>query len=218
MADMKNPSGLRVVFTLTLVTAIAAGLLAVVNAATIDQIMASRLAEKVDGVTAMLSDEAGQALFDNDPIGAGVALAVTQAGAAACPAEGDEVPAGCGDDAIVVYPATHNGSPVGYATETWSDEGYSGRISLLVVTDAQGSLIDYKVLVAKETPGLGTKMKDDGYRAQYKGAKLGSFGFAVKKDGGDVEAITSATITSRAATEAIERGLKAIQHVKEGTP
>ena len=209
MADMKNPSGPRVVLTLTLVTAIAAGLLAVVNAATIDQIMASRLAEKVDGVTAMLSDEAGQALFDNDPIAAGVAT---------CPADLATAAEGCGAAAVLVYPATRGGQPVGYAAETWSSKGYGGRISLLVAADAQGALIDYRVLVAKETPGLGTKMADDEYRAQYKGAKLGSFGFAVTKDGGDVEAITSATITSRAATEAIERGMKAIARVKEGKP
>ena len=90
----------------------------------------------------------------------------------------------------------------GYAVEGRSGEGYGGDIVLMVgFKKDKKTVISYKVLQASETPGLGMKLKTPEFADQFSG-KDGS-ALKVKKDGGDIEAITSATITSRAVCKAI---------------
>jgi electron transport complex protein RnfG len=60
------------------------------------------------------------------------------------------------------------------------------------------------VLEQKETPGLGTKMKGDKFLRQFRGKDPSSFNLKPKKDGGDVDALTGATITTRAFGEATQ--------------
>ena len=90
----------------------------------------------------------------------------------------------------------------GYTAEGRSGEGYGGDIVLMVgFKKDKKTVISYKVLQATETPGLGMKLKTPEFSGQFSG-KDGS-ALKVKKDGGDIEAITSATITSRAVCKAI---------------
>ena len=90
----------------------------------------------------------------------------------------------------------------GYTAEGRSGEGYGGDIVLMVgFKKDKKTVISYKVLQAAETPGLGMKHKTPEFSGQFSG-KDGS-ALKVKKDGGDIEAITSATITSRAVCKAI---------------
>ena len=90
----------------------------------------------------------------------------------------------------------------GYTAEGRSNEGYGGDIVLMVgFKKDKKTVISYKVLQASETPGLGMKLKTPEFSGQFSG-KDGS-ALKVKKDGGDIEAITSATITSRAVCKAI---------------
>ena len=90
----------------------------------------------------------------------------------------------------------------GYTAEGTCKDGYGGDITLMVgfKTDKK-TVISYKVLAASETPGLGMKLKTPEFANQFKG-KDGR-ALKVKKDGGEIEAITSATITSRAVCRAI---------------
>ncbi len=94
------------------------------------------------------------------------------------------------------------GELIGAAVEGCSPNGYAGEIRLIVGFDKCGTLVDFAVVAAQETPGLGAKIKDDAFRAGFKGRPLETK-WNVKKDGGTVDAITSATITSRAACEAV---------------
>jgi len=90
----------------------------------------------------------------------------------------------------------------GYAAEGRSGEGYGGDIVLMVgFRKDRKTVISYKVLQASETPGLGMKLKAPEFADQFAG-RDGS-ALKVKKDGGEIEAITSATITSRAVCKAI---------------
>ena len=90
----------------------------------------------------------------------------------------------------------------GYTAEGRSGEGYGGDIVLMVgFKKDKKTVISYKVLQASETPGLGMKLKTPEFTGQFAG-KDGS-SLKVKKDGGEIEAITSATITSRAVCKAI---------------
>jgi electron transport complex protein RnfG len=63
-------------------------------------------------------------------------------------------------------------------------------------------VVCYKALQSSETPGLGTKLSTPEFSGQFCGKDV-SRGLSVKKDGGEIEAITSATITSRAVCKAV---------------
>ena len=91
---------------------------------------------------------------------------------------------------------------VGYAAKGKDGGGYGGDIELMVgFMPDKKTVVCYKTLAASETPGLGMKLKTPEFADQFKG-KDGR-ALRVKKDGGEVEAITSATITSRAVCRAI---------------
>jgi electron transport complex protein RnfG len=90
----------------------------------------------------------------------------------------------------------------GYTAEGRSSEGYGGDIVLMVgFKKDKKTVISYKVLQASETPGLGMKLSTPEFAGRFSG-KDGTM-LKVKQDGGSIEAITSATITSRAVCKAI---------------
>ncbi|HEX2969342.1 MAG TPA: RnfABCDGE type electron transport complex subunit G [Bacteroidales bacterium] len=120
------------------------------------------------------------------------------------------LPTGEGDS-LAVYPAKKDGEIVGYAVSTYSGKGFSGKITLMSGFKPDGTIIDISVLEQKETPGLGTKMKEPAFKDQFKGKNPSSFPLKVKKDGGQVDAITAATISSRAFCDAVQRGYNTLQ-------
>ncbi|MGB4293017.1 MAG: FMN-binding protein [Bacteroidales bacterium] len=67
------------------------------------------------------------------------------------------------------------------------------------------------MLEQKETPGLGTKMTEPFFKDQFNGKNPANFKLKVKKDGGEVDAITAATITSRAFCDALERAYNTLK-------
>ena len=97
------------------------------------------------------------------------------------------------------------GKSVGYAIESISKNGFGGAIRLMVGFDTEGNIVNINVLEQKETPGLGTKMADEGnaLHSSLVGKNAGKVNLTVKKDGGDVDALTAATISSRAYAEAV---------------
>lgn len=120
-------------------------------------------------------------------------------------------------ETIKVYPATASGKPVGYAIETFSKNGFGGKISLMVGFLPDGTIKDISVISHNETPGLGDKIesKKSKFSVQFEGKNPADFKLAVKKDGGDVDAITASTITSRAYTDALERAYNVFQKIKK---
>jgi electron transport complex protein RnfG len=96
----------------------------------------------------------------------------------------------------------------GVGIETFTDKGYGGHIDVLLGVSPAGEIYDYKVIFSKETPGLGSKLSNTEFRRQFKGKSLTDrFKWKVKKDAGDVDEITAATISSRAIVDALTRGL-----------
>lgn len=96
---------------------------------------------------------------------------------------------------------------VGVAVNTWTNRGYSGRITAMVGFDPQGKIIDVVHLQHAETPGLGDKIekgKSD-WSDQFKGLDPAQATIRVTNDNGDIDAITAATITARAYCDAIQR-------------
>ena len=114
-----------------------------------------------------------------------------------------------GEGAIKVYKAYDKADKfVGAAVESFSKNGFSGEIKVMVGFDIEGNIVDYSVLEQKETPGLGTKMlewfKIDKNNQNIKGKNPAKNNLTVSKDGGEVDAITAATISSRAFLEAVK--------------
>jgi electron transport complex protein RnfG len=116
-------------------------------------------------------------------------------------------------DSLTVYPAKKDGELVGVAVSTFTDKGFSGEIKLMVGFRSDGKINNISVLDHAETPGLGDKMEKDvsDWSQQFNNKNPQDFNLDVKKDGGDVDAITAATITSRAYCDAVERAYKAFK-------
>jgi len=120
------------------------------------------------------------------------------------------LPTGEGDS-LDIYPAKKDGEIIGYAVNTFTKTGFAGNISLMAGFKPDGTIINISVLEQKETPGLGTKMTEQGFKDQFNNKNPSEFMLKVKKDGGPVDAITSATISSRAFCNAVQRAYNTIQ-------
>ena len=128
--------------------------------------------------------------------------------------EGSETPERRTFEGIEYYVASRNGQPAGYAFEGASHNGYGGDVVLMVGISASGTLVNFEILQASETPGLGTKMGDESFRAPLRGRSVGNVEkWKVKKDGGEIDAITAATISSRACAECIRDAIEKYRKV-----
>ena len=118
---------------------------------------------------------------------------------------------------IAVYPARKDGKTVGYAVESFTSKGFSGTINIMVGFDMEGNIVGTSVISHSETPGLGAKMTEPAFYSQFIGKNPASFKLGVRKDGGDVDAITASTITSRAYCDAVDRAYRVFQTIMDNT-
>lgn len=111
---------------------------------------------------------------------------------------------------VKLYTASAAGRPVGYAVETMTKSGFNGLIRLMVGFSPTGEVLNIRVVEQAETPGLGTKMADEEnpLLRSFVGRNPGGMTLRVVKDGGDVEALTAATISSRAYVDAVARAYR----------
>lgn len=116
---------------------------------------------------------------------------------------------------IQVYTATQGDQVVGYAVKSMTKSGFGGAITIMVGFDAQGTILNVNVLSQAETPGLGTKMAEpeNVLLKSVQGKNPAQMKLTVKKDGGDVDALTAATISSRAYVDAVARAYNAYTQV-----
>ena len=116
---------------------------------------------------------------------------------------------------FVAYADAAKSKVLGYAAPGVSASGYGGTIRLMVGLTAERNVVSYQVLAANETPGLGAKCNtDEHFYSQFKGFDPTSKILSVKKDGGDIDAITASTITSRAYTLAVKNAVEALKTIK----
>lgn len=110
---------------------------------------------------------------------------------------------------VSVFPAKKGGELVGAAIESFTTNGFSGYIKVMVGFEKDGTIRNYSVLQHQETPGLGSKMQDwfraDKNNQSIIGINPSQTPLTVKKDGGSIDAITAATISSRAFLDAVKR-------------
>ncbi len=196
----KLPSTLpNMILSLGIICLIIAGILALVNVATKDTIAQAETKAKVEAIKEIVP------AFDNNPY-----------------EEQDTVALDSEPRPLIVYPAMQGGQPVGYAIETYTDAGFAGHIDIMVGFDMQSQIVGFKVLKHEETPGLGAKIQEwftspapnaDLIR-DVRGLDMSQASpLKVSKDGGKVDAITAATISSRAFIDALERAYRVYQSV-----
>ena len=108
------------------------------------------------------------------------------------------------------YVGRTSGNAVGYAAKGTDAGGYGGDVTLMVGFKAdKKTVVCYKVLAAAETPGLGMKLNTPEFVGQFHGQDATTL--KLKKNGGAIEAITSATITSKAVIRAIADAQKKLK-------
>lgn len=173
---------LRLIIVMTIISAAAGVILAYTNKVTRDPIEKARSKETVEALALVLPP------FDNQPSTCTNTVAVQ------------------GQD-WTFYVARQNGQYVGAAFVSTSRKGYGGEIKLMVGVTADGTVKDVRILSQQETPGLGTKVAETPFRGQFANKPVAGTVWKVRKDGGDFDAITGATISSRAVLEAIQAGL-----------
>lgn len=131
--------------------------------------------------------------------------------------EGSEIsdgkPIEVGGQPSTYYEATKDGEVVAYAIKSVTT-GFGGALTLMVGIQPDGVVVNTSVLDHSETPGLGAKCTtDQKFMSQWKGFDTNSKILSVKKDGGDVDAITASTITSRAYTLAVKNAAEALKTI-----
>ena len=102
------------------------------------------------------------------------------------------------------------------AIKTFSDNGFGGRIELIIGMLMDGTVTGYKVIEQKETPGLGTKIAESRFADQFIGLNSYHDQFKLKKDGGEIDAVTGATISSRAVIDAVEKAVSTYKKFNAG--
>ena len=177
----KESTFLNMTITLFLITMVAGVSLGYINDITKGPKAKAKLERKVNALKQVLPE------FNNNPVEEVLMLKSDKA-----------------KDSIEVYAGTFDSKPIGTAIIGSSDKGYSGLVKIMVGFNPDESIKNIVVLEQKETPGLGTKMKGDKFLRQFRGKKPSEFNVMPKKDGGDVDALTGATITTRAFGEATQ--------------
>jgi electron transport complex protein RnfG len=120
---------------------------------------------------------------------------------------------------ITIYRGTMQSEVSALAWEI-SEQGYAGEIRLIMGVGTEGQILGVRVISHAETPGLGDKIepeKDD-WILDFNGLSLGNPAipsWKVKKDGGQFDAFSGATITPRAVVKAIKNGLQFFQQNRE---
>ncbi len=196
MAKKLESTFANMVIVLTAVSLVAAVSLALVYNITKEPIAKAKLKKKLDAIANVAP------AFDNNPNAEMFKLPAFEASP--------------GLDSLEVYPAKKNGEIVGYAVKTYTMKGFSGLIELMVGFKLDGTINNYSVLAHAETPGLGTKMttwfkNEKKPKRCINGKNPKNVNLTVSKDGGDIDAITAATISSRAFLDAVNRAYKTLE-------
>ena len=188
----------NMLLVLTGVTVIAVGLLAYVNELTKEPIAAANMKALNDALERVVPE------FDNNPVEECDTIFEEKNGRQLVQ--------------YIIYPAKSGGQLVGTAVQATS-LGFGGEIKVLVGFDAAGKIHDYALLAHAETPGLGSKADvwfKKGSRGEIVGMHPGEAPLVVKNDGGQIDAITASTITTRAFLNAVNAAYAAYNGNPDG--
>jgi len=177
----------NMVLSLTLISLVASAALGFANDLTKKPIEQQKNAKNVNAIKQVVPE------FNNNPA-AEMFMLMTEEG-----------------DSLEIYPAKNGEQIVGYAVKSFTNKGFSGFVSMMVGFKPDGTIVNINVLEQKETPGLGAKMTEPEFKDQFMDKNPVSFKLKVKKDDGEVQAITAATISSRAFCDGVERAYSTLK-------
>ena len=177
----------KLTVVLTIICSLAATALALVYTITKEPIAYQQRLKKLKAIKAVQPD------YDNEPDKQFVDI---QAGESA---EGEE-------NLTRFYITTKEGTPTGVVFMV-SAVGYGGPIDLMVGLNPEGSITGVQVLRHTETPGLGAKITEEKFLKQFIAKNVQDTNWALKKEGGDIDQISGATISPQAVVKALNRGL-----------
>jgi electron transport complex protein RnfG len=185
---------LRAAGLLAVAGALAVGLVSIVHDLARPRIEASERARRVAELAAVL----GPVRYDNDLLNDVIRVR-------------DPELLGT-DEALPVHRARLGEAPVAALLVAVAPDGYSGAIRLLIGIDPQGRLLGVRVLHHRETPGLGDGIdaRKSGWIDAFRGRSLADpaeAGWKVRKDGGEFDQFTGATVTPRAVVRAVRNAL-----------
>jgi len=183
---------------LAVAATLAVGLVALVHDRAQPYIEATQRAERLKQLTAVLGDVA----YDNDPLTDTLLVSDPEY-------LGSHEP-------VLVHRVRLGGQPVAVLLNVVAPDGYTGALRLLVAVDTQGRLLGVRVLEHRETPGLGDFVEErrTDWIHGFDGRSLADPPLArwqVRKDGGDFDQYTGATVTSRAVTHAVRDALTYVE-------
>lgn len=113
------------------------------------------------------------------------------------------------DIKIKFYNGKMDENQVGTAFQVIAPDGYAGDISILMGVGPDGKVSGIEIISHKETPGLGNKIQKAEWKNQFKGRSIDDgTKLAVKKDGGEIDQFSGATISPRAVVNAVKKGLE----------
>ncbi len=215
MASKTKSTFLTMTLTLLVVGVVASSLLAMIYKVTKEPIAKAEQAKKEKAIMQVVPK------FDNSPFLDVYKIPVLDE-------DGKET-----SDSLTCFPAKNGDKIVGIAIETYTDKGFSGHFTVMVGFLPDGTIYNTAILSHKETPGLGDKMAKNKslsfkknkegevvdtlwWSKQFMNINLETFDLRVKKDGGEVDAITASTISSRAYCEAVDRAYQAfVKNIKK---
>jgi electron transport complex protein RnfG len=180
----------NMVLVLVLTALVMSGILALVNHITEGPISEQKEKSLTDGIKTVMGGGELE-IMSNDTISRDM--------------DGDQK-----DDVFIVHRASSGGKELGAAVES-TTQGFGGDLKVLVGFDNEGAILGYTILETTETPGLGAKA-DTWFQKGEKGDIIGKNPeqlLKVKKDDGEVDAITASTITSRAFLKAVNQAYMA---------
>ncbi len=191
MAKQAASSLRNMILSLFIITTISGASLSYIYKITAKGIEQSRQQKKIEAITQVLPP------FTNNPLKEMYKMPLFE------------------NDSLEVYPARKNDTLIGIAIASKTNSGFAGEIKIMVGFLPSGVIYKTKVIEHHETPGLGDKMEQPEFYKQFEQFNFHEKINTVKKNGGDIDAITAATISSRAYCNAVQNAYSIFQKINQ---
>jgi len=178
---------INMVVVMSIVAGFSAILVSYIYQLTLPAVQRNALAAEVSAISEIFGTD-----FDNNPI-----------------EEKTIIPTKNSPKEINVYPLRKGDTIYALAVKSYTNKGFGGELEIMTGFYIDGTMAGYKVLNHKETPGLGSKIMENKFISQFIGIKFDGKKLKLKKDGGQIDGITSATISSKALLDAVNNAKKA---------
>lgn len=178
---------LNMTVIMTAVAIISAAAVTYVYQLTLPAVTENLKKAEVEAISDIFGDE-----FDNNPI-----------------AEKTAVPMKKGVKELNIYPLRKQDMIYAIAVKSYTNKGFGGELEIMTGFYINGTMAGYKILNHKETPGLGSKIMENEFMSQFIGLKIEGGKLKLRKEGGQIDGITSATISSKALLDAVNNAKKA---------